>query len=472
LIQQLSERSRYLLAVLLVALAALALSGASTAEAQNRGGPQGGPVPENIIVMISDGMGYNQVDVTSMWQYGKSRYQRIDGGHPQRVPSQVYQRFPVQYPMETTYIFGEYDPERAWTEFDYVTNLVTDSAAAATAMSTGVKTRRWIGLDRDGNRLTHSIQAAQALDKATGVVSTNVWTHATPAGFSAYSEDRRDYDTIARSMVLDSGLDVIMGTGHPWYDNDGRRVETPNYSFVGGQELWDGLQSGDTGNPEIDSWTTIETLEEFRALAAGEGPLPDRVLGTAEVLGTLQYNRSGDRNAPPFTDPLNDNVPTLAEMSRAALNVLDNASDEGFYVMLEGGAVDYAGHDNALGGLIEEQVDFNLAVEEVVDWVERESSWRETLVIVTSDHETGYLLGPGSDPERKPVVNNGRGNMPGVSWHSDYHTNQLVPFYAKGAGANRFRSYATEKDPVLGRYIDLTNIAHVTFDLWGRPAAG
>lgn len=462
----LTKRCRYWLTGVLVALVVLLASTATGTEARPGGsnGSQGGQTPENIIVMVADGMGYNHVDVASMWQHGKSRYQRIDGGHPQRVPSQVYQRFPVQFPMETTYVFGEYDPDRAWSEFDYVTYMVTDSAAAATAMSTGVKTRNWLGLDRDGNPLPHIKDRAQELGKSTGVVTTAQFPHATPAGFVVHQEDRRAYPEIADEMILDSGLDVIMGTGHPWYDNAGDRKSSPFFRNID-PELWEAMNAGEG---EAGTWTVVDERSDFRSLA--EGSTPERVFGIPQTDGTLQHDRPGDNRETPFGDPLIENVPTLSEMSRGALNTLDNASDEGMFLMIEAATVDHAGHANELGRTIEEMVAFNEAVEEVNDWVESESSWRETMVIVTADHETGYLLGPGSDPERKPVVNNGRGELPGVSWNSDYHTNQLVPFYAKGAGSKNFRSYATQRDPVLGRYIDLTNIAHVTFDMWGRPA--
>ena len=88
----------------------------------------------------------------------------------------------------------------------------------------------------------------------------------------------------------------------------------------------------------------------------------------------------------------------------------------------------------------------------------------ETLVIVTADHETGYLTGPGSDPGWEPLVNHGAGNPPGMEWHSNVHTNSLVPVYAKGAGAGYLAAYADEQDPVRGAYIDNTEIAHLVFE--------
>jgi len=82
-------------------------------------------------------------------------------------------------------------------------------------------------------------------------------------------------------------------------------------------------------------------------------------------------------------------------MSIGALNVL-NQDPDGFFLMIEGGAVDWMGHANDMPRYIEDQVAFNLAVASVIDWVEENSSWDETLLIVTSDHECGGIWGEGT----------------------------------------------------------------------------
>jgi len=145
-------------------------------------------------------------------------------------------------------------------------------------------------------------------------------------------------------------------------------------------------------------------------------------------------------------------------------------------VMIEGGAIDWACHANSLPRLIEEEIEFNRAVETVVNWVEKKSNWDETLLIVTGDHETGYITGPGSGPDNddindsikpiwNPLVNNGAGNLPGIWWHSGGHTNSLIPIFVKGNGSELFLKYADDNDPVRGAYIDNTEIAKVIFNL-------
>ena len=113
--------------------------------------------------------------------------------------------------------------------------------------------------------------------------------------------------------------------------------------------------------------------------------------------------------------------------------------------------------------MIEEALDFERAVEAVIDWVQANSNWGETLLIVTADHETGYLWGPGSNPDWMPIVNNGAGNLPGMQWNSPDHTNSLTIISAKGDAARMFTRYATNFDPVRGWYIDNSNIADVVF---------
>lgn len=414
------------------------------------------PVTKNVIVMISDGCGYNHIDAASMYQYGKTG-------------TQVYEYFPFKYAM-STFSVGSYDSNQAWTSFDYVKVGATDSAAAATAMSTGVKTYdEAIGVDKNGNPLRNIAQRAEEMGKATGVVTSVEFSHATPAGFVAHNANRDNYEEIAQEMILSSATDVIMGAGHPWFDNNGHPKTTPNtFKYVGGQFTWDGLVNGSLsvadadGDGIADPWTLIQERDKFQKLMSGE--TPRRVCGVAQAHTTLQQARSGDGKAAPFAVPLNESVPTLAEMTIGALNVLDNDPD-GFFLMVEGGAVDWAGHANQSGRVIEEEIEFNKAVEAVVNWVHKNSNWGKTLLIVTGDHETGYLTGPGSNPTWKPLVNNGAGNLPGMQWNSGNHTNSLVPLFAKGDAARFLKKYADQFDPVRGKYIDNTEIAKIIYEI-------
>ncbi len=423
--------------------------------------------PKNIILFISDGCGYNQILTADYYQYGKQG-------------EQVYEQFPFVSFM-STYPYGSgYDTEKAWKDFDYLKDKCTDSAAAATAMSTGVKTcSGMIGVDPDSTRLTHVIEMAEKQSKSTGVISSVHFAHATPAGFVAHNADRGNYQQIAREMVMDSKVEVIMGCGHPWYNEDGENVYPDGgveYTYVGGKDLWGKLLDGTAGNDcdydgSTEYWTLIQHKEDFQNFA--QGKTPERVLGIPQVRYTLQYDRSGKENTP-FQSAFNKNVPSLAEMTKAGLNVLDN-NENGFFLMVEGGAVDWAAHNNSTARLIEEEMDFNHAVEAAAEWVENNSSWEETLIIVTADHECGYLQGPGSGGIRqpdepfgqvwKPVQNKGQGNLPAVEWYSGSHSNSLVPIFARGAGWKYLEKEADEDDLRYGRYLDNAELGNVLIHL-------
>ena len=424
-------------------------------------------VPKNIIVLIADGCGFFHIDAASIYQYGQTGMQ-------------VYEKFPVKYAVSTYSADADkYDPVQAWATFDWVLHRTTDSAAAATAIATGTKTNNgYLGVGTKGEVLETILERAEKLNKATGVVTSVPFFHATPAAFCVHDTSRDNYSGIINYMYYTSPADVIMGSGNPLYDDNGRLLSDTLSAYAekkaSWQKLHDGISGADAdGDGDADKWNFIEARTDFQKFM--DGKTPQRVLGLAEVRSTLQEGRSGDRTALPYQIPFIETIPTLAEISKAALNVLDEDPD-GLFLMIEGGAVDWASHDNKTGRMIEEMIEFNKAVECVVEWVETNSNWDETLVIVTADHETGYLTGPGSGRQDstaakttklwQPLINNGTGNLPDLEWHTDDHSNSLVAFYAKGVGCDKFQIYADEKDPVRGQYIDNVEIGQVMLGLW------
>ena len=216
----------------------------------------------------------------------------------------------------------------------------------------------------------------------------------------------------------------------------------------------------------------MESREAIEALASWPAPLP--LLMVPRVARTLQQERASSRDAKsalPDTDPLLPGVPTLESMTLAALNALDDAP-EGFVLFIEGGAVDWAMHDNQLGRTIEEMRDFLASVDAVVAWVERESNWDQTLVIVTADHDH-MLWGPDADRVPfDPLRDEGTGRLPGHRWLSDSHSAALVPLAARGAGAGTLRTLAERTDPVRGPYVDQTDIFRVVAAALGAGAVG
>jgi alkaline phosphatase len=350
-----------------------------------------------------------------------------------------------------------------------------------------------VGVDINFNRLTNIMEIAEDRGRMTGVVSTQAFSEATPAGFSAHANDRKALKQITEQQLRQSHLDVVMGPYHPWYDNNGVKraagMFSPTSKYLWTEATWNELVAGTIGNDAdgdgaVENWTLIDSRAQFQAMASSA--TPERVAGVVpcggeDKLGSgyTQFYRTGAANDAPFTVPLLETSPTLSEMSLAALNVLDQDPD-GFVVMIEGGNPDYGAHFGWLGRAIEEMIDFNKAVEAVNAWVEANSNWNETLLIVTADHETGGIWGPGSgtgttaspgDPAvYVPIVNNGVGKVPSATFYNHryeygpdfyWHTNALVPLYAKGAAAELLHREIKGTDPVRGLYIDNTGIFRV-----------
>jgi len=422
--------------------------------------------PKNIIMLISDGWGYQQIKATNLYQYGELDQQAYE------------QREWLKYGMSTFSAEGDgYDTDEVDQDKTYVKKKPTDSAASGTALSTGKKTYDGaINISMEGDTLMTITERALALGKRAGVVSSVEWSHATPAAFVAHNESRNNYAAIAQEMVRKSGVDVIMGAGDAGYDNDGQVCTTCNYKYVGGQDLFDSLKAGQVEDAKGRTWNLVQDSATVDSLNQGTISSALPLMVVPKVYQTLQYNRSGADNADlPWADPRNAGISTLEQMTGAALNALYN--DEGFFLMVEGGAVDWAGHGNHLGRLIEEQTDFNNTVDRVIQWVEANSSWDETLVIVTGDHETGYLTGAefanvesvSEDNDTTWVIDDvtgEQGELPAHAWNSGSHTNQIIPFFAKGEGIDMLKTYVDERDNRRGDYLKNSEVGQAVHALW------
>jgi len=400
--------------------------------------------PRAIILMIADGGGFNQLKAESYYAHGA-------------FPSGPWARFSIGLAASTYPEGGSYDPEKSWSDFSYPPLNPTDSAAAATALATGHKTANgMIAMSPTGQALETVLERAESMGMMTGIVTTVPVSHATPAAFAAHSGSRAEYAVIANDMFLKSGLDVLMGCGNPEYDNSGARRQAPDYGWIP-QSLWAALESGTAANDRdadgvSDPWKLIRDAEEFRALV--EAGAFAHVAGIPEVADTLQEKRGGDAKADAFTEPFTATVPSLAEMALGALNLLLKGQN-GFALVVEGGAIDWANHANESGRMIEEYEGFEDAVEAVLDWVAADPNRWDALVIVTADHESGYLMGPGSgDGAFNAIENRGAGAMPGMEWHGAAHTNALVPFFARGKNAPQFANDIVGFDSRRGWYLD------------------
>jgi len=437
--------------------------------------------PQNIILMIGDGAGENQLKAAQYYFGYKPKFES----------------FPVRYFMSTypgrngqgkgigAYVLS-YDSRRAWTKKDFLFgyNNVTCSASSALAMGSGKKSYYYgLGVDLDFNSLNTIAQYAKTIGKSSGVITTMGFNNATPAAFGAHNLDRTLYDEIGKELLIESTFDVLIGAGHPEYSNDNELKEEPDYSDFGGKGNWDAATNNATEYPipsnsgwtEVqdidgdnvpDPWTLVTDKDQFKDIAKNTNI--KRLLGITKVAATLQQKRKGDAESVDLTNK--NDVPDLSTLAYAGLSVL-NKNQNGFFVMIEGGAIDQAGHAMQRGRIIEESYDFQLAVDSVIAWIEANGGWEKNLLIVTADHETGLLtreeIANNAIWSNYHIGDNGTGAMPTMTFNHKHHSNQLVPFYAKGAGSDIFDQYADEFDFYRGRYLTNTEIGEAMHYLWG-----
>ncbi|MBB5876148.1 alkaline phosphatase [Xanthomonas sp. 3498] len=469
--------------------------------------------PKNVIVMINDGAGWGTWDAAAYWQYG-SRDGAPYADFPQRYGVTTFPLNTSNQPTGDDAQSIGYDPGKAWDTmpvpaadlpfagYQYLTAVATDSAAAGTALSSGIKSyNNAINYDNHGTAVEFNTLLAKRLGMATGVVTTVPFSHATPAAFAAQNESRNHYHQIAHQMLSQGHMDLVMGTGGPGYSVNGEPCDRARsfgrpegcdapWEYVS-KEDWQQLQAAAIiGKNPQGPWRLIRTREDFLRLAAGELPVDRPLIGVPEVATTLQQARQESVLGPDPARPSGvraiATVPDLSTMTRGALRFLKHRSNQGLFLMVEGGATDWAAHTSACGTqwhygectghpqygrLVEESADFNDAVAVVVDWIQENGGWEENLLIVTTDHDNSMPMGENAQHTAfAPVISSGRGNMPRMSFRpTGDHSNALVPLWAKGAGSNRFaervrgvdagyRQYVGWND---GSYIDNTDVAEV-----------
>ncbi|MBL3643558.1 alkaline phosphatase [[Brevibacterium] frigoritolerans] len=309
-----------------LAFGSLSWSGADRVSA--KGNPNKEPEIKNVIFLIGDGMG---VSYTSAYRYLK------DNPGTKVAERTEFDKYLVGQQM--TY------PE------DSAQNI-TDSASAATAMSAGVKTyNAAIAVDNDKSEVKTVLEAAKEKGKATGLVATSEITHATPASFGAHDENRKNMNSIADDYYneLIKGnhkIDVLLGGGKSNFVrpdvNLAKAFEKDGYSYV-------------TDKNQM----LKDKNDQVLGLFASEG-LPKMIDRPSET-------------------------PSLADMTSSAIQRL-NKDKDGFFLMVEGSQVDWAGHDNDIVGAMSEMEDFEKAYKAAMEFAKKD---KHTLVVATADHSTG-----------------------------------------------------------------------------------
>lgn len=365
--------------------------------------------PRNIILFIGDGMGMNHVQAGSMQ---KAMLEK----QPPLAVRLSFETFPVTGYL-TTYAANQ---------------AVTDSAAAGTALACGVKANNgMIGKSADGRDAESSAAVAKRTGRAVGILTSVALDDATPAVFYAHAGSRRELDSILDQAFASTAYDVLIGSG----------VMTKGWTFAKLQEkaAGEGLCFVNAGNLAALSAET----------AAGK-----RVFGCFSLNGDTTPALAASHKA--------DNPELrLTDVTRKALEILcSRAGEKGFFLMVEGGAIDKFSHKNNTAGMLGELLEFDRTIADTVEFLRSRGELDRTLIVVTADHETGGLvlaerpaLIPSAPAAPAPAAAPGAVTAPGeimmppaapktagpvMSWTFGSHTCSWVPVFATGPAAGRF----------------------------------
>ena len=348
--------------------------------------------PKNVIYLIGDGMGFGAVTSLLLSMEEETGF-------------------------EKAHVIG-------LSETCSANNYVTDSPAGGTALASGTRTcNGFLGVDPDSVQLESLLKKAQKMGKKTGIVVNTTLTEATPGAFYAGVTSRKESYTIAKQFT-ESGVDVAIGAGLSAFINrpdsidmtevlinkgydvylDWKSVlETESQKFVGI------LDMGDVHRRNKKS-TTIASAAEGQEVC-----LAARLAATEENADTTR-----------FSEP----TEYLHKACTKALTVLEKDAPKGFFLMVESAIIDGYGHNNDSEGMIEEMQEFDKTLQALIAYVDAHPN---TLLVVTADHETG---GTGV-AYKSHEVNQPEGLH--LNFSTKGHTGTVVPVFAYGAGAEKFR---------------------------------
>lgn len=323
--------------------------------------PSGKKTVRNVILMIGDGMGPQQMGLLFA-------YARHAPGS--KVPKRIAA-------MEQMAIDGELGMVR--TEPHGA--IVVDSAAAATQLATGAWAgSEMIGVDYEGNSAPTVVEIARDLGKATGIVSDTRLTHATPGSFAAHQRDRAMENEIAVDMI-ENKVDVMLSGGLRYFvpqavnDRDSATYQALVQMMGGMYEPYS--RRLDNRNLLLEARDEYQIVFDYKSLAEVKKGKVLGLFGNSEMLDAIAENKalaSGQRTEP-----------TLVEMTEKSLELLSQDPD-GFFLMVEGGQIDWGGHNNDAGVMLQELLQLDEAVRVVMKWARERD---DTLVLLTADHETG-----------------------------------------------------------------------------------
>lgn len=308
--------------------------------------------PKNVILMIGDGMGLSQL---SSPQY-----------YSQQQPN--LEQFPIVGLIKTS----------------SSAQLITDSAAGATAFACGVKSYNGaIGVDSDTTAVKNLSELLQLKNMKSGVIATSTITHATPASFYAHVSSRNMHQQIAVDLT-NSNISYFAGGGLQYFN---QRTDSLNLLSVLEQKGF-----------SIDTTAVPKAATDKMGIFLAENALPTMLDGRGDFLTTA---------------------------SQRGIECLSKSAG-GFFLMIEGSQIDWGGHDNDADYLVGEMLDFDATMGAMLDYAKNDG---ETLIIVTADHETGGFT----------LASDGNNyNKIGPAFSTGGHSATMVPVLAFGPGAEEF----------------------------------
>ena len=308
--------------------------------------------PPNIIMMIGDGMGLSQI---SSGMYSNNNYTSFE--RSQHVG------------LIKTHSFD---------------NLVTDSAAAGTAMSSGVKTyNRVVGMDENFNPVKSILEICRDRGYMTAIIATSTIVHATPASYYSKVKSRYEYEEIA-SQLSKSNINFFVGGGEKFFNDRRDKRNLMN---------------------EMNDYLFVNSIESFKKINSNK-------IGFLTSYDSPMGKHEGRK-------------PSLEDIVQVTIQKL-TSFNKPFFLLVEGSQIDWGGHDNDSEHMISEMLEFDRTVEKVFDFVNID---KNTTVIITADHETGGVAIIDGNIEDSKVVN---------KYISEDHTATMVPIFSFGPYSSLF----------------------------------
>jgi len=282
-------------------------------------------------------------------------------------------------------------------------NLVTDSAAAGTAMSSGKKTQnKVLGLDHMGNPLKSILSICQDKGYSTALIATSNILHATPAAFFANIDYRYNYEPIADQMTK-SGINYFVGGGEQYFNSRKDKRNIINEMTENGYEF-------------------VYNISDYEKNKSN-------YIGFFTAKDEPYYSYKGVNYSYREDEPVEDfkgRESYLARSTEATLKKLKELGNP-FFIMIEGSQIDWGGHDNDQEYMISQFLEFNQTIKVVLEFAKKD---KNTIVVVTSDHETGGAAIVRGDLSSSTIKNR---------FASPNHTASMVPVFSFGPNAHLFK---------------------------------